>query len=552
MAKDVEITLPNGETRSAPAGTTLYEMLGEDLRNSLAKVMAAELGGRYVSLHEPVWVNSAYLPLTMNDPEGRRSYIRSLSMLVIRAAQDVHREKELILDYSLGNSLYCHWDENHLATRNDLANLDAAMRKLVAADLPITHRRVALDEARTIFLDEGQKDKAQLLQFSRLDTEDIYELDGWVDSFFGPLVPSTGMLDQFSLLFYPPGFLLVYPSAGGMEQDESKVNHTKLFETLLENERWGSILGICNLGELNSDIVSRNIGDTIKLAETLHEQKLANIAEDIISRHARPRFVLVAGPSCSGKTTFTFRLAIHLRVMGIKAKFISLDDYYRPRESIPPGPDGKQDFESITTLDTDLLVTHLNELAVGGEVTMPRYNYSTGLREEGEHLKLGTDDILIIEGIHGLNPDLMPGLPRNLAYKIYVSALTQLNFDNHNRVSTTDMRALRRVVRDAKFRDWDAVQTLSRFPAVVKGENRNIFPYQEQADIFFNSALIYELAILAPFVEPLLAAVPPDTPERAEANRLLTLLGHVLPAPLEGVPPTSIIREFVGGSSFHY
>jgi uridine kinase len=488
----------------------------------------------------------------MDDPEGRRSYIRALSMLVIRAAQDVHQEKDLILDYSLGNSLYCHWDENHLATRNDLANLDAAMHKLVAADIPITHRRVALDEARTIFLGEGQKDKAQLLQFSRLDTEDIYEMDGWVDSFFGPLVPSTGVLKDFSLLFYPPGFLLVYPSPAGMEQDESKVNHTKLFETLLENERWGAILGICNLGELNAAIVSHEIDDTIKLAETLHEQKLANIAEDIISRHARPRFVLVAGPSCSGKTTSTFRLAIHLRVMGIRAKFISLDDYYRPRDTIPPGPDGKQDFESITALDTDLLVSHLNELAVGGEVTLPRYNYTTGLREEGQHIQLGTDDILIIEGIHGLNPDLMPGLPRNLAYKIYVSALTQLNFDNHNRVSTTDMRALRRVVRDAKFRGWDAVQTLSRFPKVVQGENRNIFPYQEQADIFFNSALIYELAILAPFVEPLLAAVPPDTPERAEANRLLTLLGHVLPAPLEGVPPTSIIREFVGGSSFHY
>jgi uridine kinase len=552
MAKDVSISFDDGEIKTAPAGTSLYEILGEDLHKSPVKILAAELGGRYVSLHEPVWVNSTCRPLTMDDPEGRRSYIRSLSMLVIRAAQEVHEEKDLILDYSLGSSLFCHWDENHLATRKDLVNLEAVMRKLIAASLPITHKRVALDEARTIFLGEGQKDKAQLLQYSRLDSEDIYELDGWVDSFFGPLVPSTSLLSEFSLLFYPPGFLLVYPGPAGTEQDESKVNHSKLFETLLENERWGEILGIRNLGELDSDIVSQKIGDTIKLAETLHEQKLANIAEDIISRHARPRFVLVAGPSCSGKTTFAYRLAIHLRVMGIKAHHISLDDYYRPRDGIPRSSDGKQDFESITALDTNLLVAHLNELAGGGEVTLPHYNFASGLREEGEHLKLGADDILIIEGIHGLNPDLMPGLPRNLAYKIFVSALTQLNFDNHNRVSTTDMRTLRRVVRDAKFRDWDAVQTLSRFTAVIAGENRNIFPYQEQADIFFNSALIYELAVLAPFVEPLLAAVPPATPERAEANRLLTLLGHVLPAPLEGVPPTSILREFVGGSSFHY
>lgn len=547
----ISITLPDGSVRSLQPGAPLQSaFINHD--NGTQPVLAAELANRYVSLHEPVWADSRCVPITYGNPEGQRVYIRSLSMLAIRAAHVTHPEKDLIIDFSLGRSLFCHWADDHPFTAEDISRLVDAMHHLVDSNLPIYHRRVPLDEARAIFLAAGQQDKALLLRYACSDSEDVYELDGLVDGFFGPLVPFTGLIKDFNVLSYPPGFLISYPVTDDPSHDETLVNHSKLFETIQENEEWGRILRVANLGQLNELIAKHQIGDIIKVAEALHERRLACIADYITTRHARPRFILVAGPSSSGKTTFAYRLAIHLRVLGLSARVVSLDDYYRPRASVPVGSDGKQNFEDISALDIELLGTHLNQLATGVPTQLPRYNFTSGEREWRDEITLGENDFLIIEGIHGLNPALVPSIPRSLVFRVFVSALTQLNFDNHNRVSTTDLRTIRRIVRDAQFRGWDAAETLARMPDVVAGENRNIFPYQEMADMFFNSALIYELAGLSPFAEPMLAEVQPDTPQRAEATRLLTLLNHVLPTPVLEVPPTSILREYIGGSSFVY
>ena len=552
----VTVTFEDGPVVQVPIRSTLQRILPAPARADGLPYIAALVNNDVTSLSYPVEADCTVRPLTRQDPEGVHVYQRSLTFLLAKAVKTLCPKAAFSVDYAISGALYCTFDAGgpvRGAQPDEVDALRAHMRALVAADLPIERRKIAFATAMERFSAAGQTDKLHLLSFRNPPRITIHECDGFDDLVQGPLVPSTGALTCFDLTPYAPGFVLRCPDPESPHCVTPFKDQPHLSRIFQEHKAWGRILGVHTVGRLNEIIVNGDISDFIKISESLHEKKVATIADEITRRRDTARVVLIAGPSSAGKTTFSKRLAIQLRVNGLQVSSISLDNYFVSLDRTPRLPDGQPDFENIEALDLALFNRQLLQIAAGDAVELPVFDFESKTQSfRGDRLRLGPDGILIIEGIHALNPRLTESVPEREKFRIYVSALTQLSIDFNNRISTTDNRLIRRIVRDRKYRGHSALKTLSMWPAVRRGEERWIFPFQDQADATFNSALDYELAVLKQIAEPLLMEVKPFHREYAEARRMTAFLSNFMGIPDREVPHTSMLREYIGRSSFHY
>ena len=496
-------------------------------------------------------------------PDGRRTYVRSLCFVLQNAVRELYPGKVLAVEYSLPSGLYCeireaepkedgHPDIRYVSD-GEIATLKARMQEIIDADLPFSKCKMNFAEAEKIFIANGQPAKAQLLRSTGKFIYSVYGLDGKADTFYGPLVPSTGFLKVFDLVGFGNGFCLQYPAEGNVSKVMPVQRQSKIAAALKEYADWCSIMNVRGAGSLNRTIAEGGAVGLINLAEALHERKYAEIADQIYARRDKIRIVFIAGPSSSGKTSSSKRLAIQCKVLGLNPKVIELDNYFVDREATPKDENGEYDFEALGAMDLDFLNTQLNSLLSGETVELPRFDFKEGRRHfEKDFMKLEENDILIMEGIHALNPEMTPAVDNSRIFRVYVSALTSLPLDENNNISTSDNRLLRRMVRDNRVRGITPENTIMRWHSVRRGENRNIFPFQENADAVFNSALIFELPMLKYYAEPLLRRIPPHSPAYTEAIRLLKFLEYVTslsPDEIAAIPPTSIMREFIGGQS---
>ena len=496
-----------------------------------------------------------------NHPDGRRTYVRSLCFVLQHAARDMYPDKTLHIEYSLPSGLYCELREQtanedgilpvHFLTDEEIERIKERMQEIIAADLKFHKVKMTASEAEKLFSENGQPDKAGLLESLGKFNFSVYFLGGEADTFYGPLVPSTGYLKIFDIVGFSNGFCLQFPEEGRISKVTPLKRQSKLAATLQEYARWCEITGVKGVGTLNKVISEGNAVSLINIAEALHERKYADIADMIYERRDRARIILIAGPSSSGKTSSSKRLAIQCKVLGLNPKVIELDNYFVNRELTPKDENGEYDFESLHAMDLDLLNSQLNDLIAGKTVEIPYFNFKTGRRESrGDMMHLDDNDILIMEGIHALNPEMTSSVDNSRIFRVYASALTSLSLDENNNISTSDNRLLRRIVRDNRVRGVTPEETIMRWHSVRRGENRNIFPFQENADAAFNSALIFELPLLKYYAEPLLRRIAPNSPAFTETTRLLKFLEYIValsPAEIEAVPPTSIMREFIGG-----
>lgn len=547
----VKVTLPDGQVMAVTASESdTLEAVADRFKDYYEDdIILGIVNGRLRELNKKIKSDCELSFVTTADRDGRRTYRRSVVLLLQRAIYDVYGSMtQLHVMHSLGEGYYCQLEKS--VTEHDIDRIVCSMYSFVEKDLPITKHSAKTQYAEQLFKEKGQHDKERLLHYRRSSRVNLYELDGVVDYFYGFMAPSTGMLKYFDIVPYESGFVLLFPGANS-RRVEPLVTSNKLFHTLDDSREWSKMLGIGTIGSLNDAIAAGRGQEIMLLQEALMEQKIGNLAAQIASDDKK-KFVMIAGPSSSGKTSFANRLSIQLIAKGRKPHPLSLDDYYVDREFCPKNPDGSFDFECLESIDIKLFNEDMNRLLKGEAVDMPSFNFKTGKREyRGRKLTLGADDILVIEGIHGLNDRLSQLIPPEHKFKIYISALTQLNIDEHNPLSTTDERLIRRIVRDARTRGTNAMETIAMWPSVRKGERENIFPFQEQADVMFNSALVYELAVLKVYAEPLLFGIERDCPEYLEAKRLLKLLDYFLPMPADGIPNNSLLREFVGGSCFN-
>lgn len=574
----VKVTLPDGQVMAVTASESdTLEAVADRFKDYYEDdIILGIVNGRLRELNKKIKSDCELSFVTTADRDGRRTYRRSVVLLLQRAIYDVYGSMtQLHVMHSLGEGYYCQLEKavecadsqqekynedtdlqgsrensEKSVTEHDIDRIVCSMYSFVEKDLPITKHSAKTQYAEQLFKEKGLHDKERLLHYRRSSRVNLYELDGVVDYFYGFMAPSTGMLKYFDIVPYENGFVLLFPGANSRSV-EPLVTSNKLFHTLDDSREWSKMLGIGTIGSLNDAIAAGRGQEIMLLQEALMEQKIGNLAAQIASDDKK-KFVMIAGPSSSGKTSFANRLSIQLIAKGRKPHPLSLDDYYVDREFCPKHPDGSFDFECLESIDVKLFNEDMNRLLKGEAVDMPSFNFKTGKREyRGRKLTLGADDILVIEGIHGLNERLSQLIPPEHKFKIYISALTQLNIDEHNPLSTTDERLIRRIVRDARTRGTNAMETIAMWPSVRKGERENIFPFQEQADVMFNSALVYELAVLKVYAEPLLFGIERDCPEYLEAKRLLKLLDYFLPMPADGIPNNSLLREFVGGSCFN-
>ncbi len=573
----VKVTLPDGQVMAVTASESdTLEAVADRFKDYYEDdIILGIVNGRLRELNKKIKSDCELSFVTTADRDGRRTYRRSVVLLLQRAIYDVYGSTtQLHVMHSLGEGYYCQLEKavecadsqqekynedtdqgnrensEKSVTEHDIDMIVCSMYSFVEKDLPITKHSAKTQYAEQLFKEKGLHDKERLLHYRRSSRVNLYELDGVVDYFYGFMAPSTGMLKYFDIVPYESGFVLLFPGANSRSV-EPLVTSNKLFHTLDDSREWSKMLGIGTIGSLNDAIAAGRGQEIMLLQEALMEQKIGNLAAQIASDDKK-KFVMIAGPSSSGKTSFANRLSIQLIAKGRKPHPLSLDDYYVDREFCPKHPDGSFDFECLESIDVKLFNEDMNRLLKGEAVDMPFFNFKTGKREyRGRKLTLGADDILVIEGIHGLNDRLSQLIPPEHKFKIYISALTQLNIDEHNPLSTTDERLIRRIVRDARTRGTNAMETIAMWPSVRKGERENIFPFQEQADVMFNSALVYELAVLKVYAEPLLFGIERDCPEYLEAKRLLKLLDYFLPMPADGIPNNSLLREFVGGSCFN-
>ncbi len=518
--------------------------------------MAALVNNDLVSLTYPLTVNSELHFLTAANPHGWRVYRWSVSFLLAKAVSDVVPHGGFIIEHAIGPGLYCsvnHGGDTGSVLAGTLRHIKNRMLDIVGLDLPIERRKIAFLEAVRIFQASGLDEKLNLLQHRNPPRVVIHECDGFFDLAHGPLTPTTGALRHFDLIPYPPGFILQIPESHSPATVPPFNDQPHLVQIFREHKHWGRILGVTTAGHLNRLTYEGETERFIHTAEALHEKKLSRIADQIAEHRPAIRLILIAGPSSAGKTTFAKRLSTHLRVNGLDPLTLATDDYFVGEARNPKDAHGNPDYEHIEAVDLQAFNADLLNLISGRSIPVRRFNFSTRLPDyPGDEMQLLDHQVLIIEGIHGLNPQLTAMIPSAHKFKIYVSALTQLNVDSHNRISTTDNRLIRRIVRDHRFRGHNALQTLSRWPMVRRGEENWIFPYQQEADATFNSALDYELAVLKPFVEPLLMQVKPDCPEYAESRRLTEFLLNFIPVQEDLVPRNSILREYIGGSMLHY
>lgn len=540
-----------GKYFTFPKGISLEEILEEVDLYDKRIVVAAIVNNRLSDLTDTIEENSRIRYLTINDEVGNRIYRRSLYLVMTKAIQELYPGSRLLIEHSLSNGIYCELKKDRPLSSRDLAMIKEKMMEYVNRDVPIRKLVKSKSELMEIYKKQGYLDKVEMLGFLERDEYTVYELEGYFDYYFYNLVPRTGILDRFDLHLQMPGFILLHPKRGKPYEVPEYVEQEKLAEAFHEFERWGEIIGVATVSDLNKIIKKGKFKDLVNIMEALHEKKIARIADQIAEEKDKNKIILIAGPSSSGKTTFAKRLSIQLRVNGINPVSISTDDYFVDREKTPRDENGEYDFESIEAIDLELLNEDLLALLQGEKVEIPTFNFLTGRREyRGNYIQVDREHPIIIEGIHSLNDRLTEFIPENNKFKIYISALTQINIDRHNRIPTTDNRLLRRMVRDNFFRNRSAASTLEWWPAVRKGEEMNIFPFQENADVMFNSGIVYELAILKKYATPLLKQITPEDEYYYQAERLLELLDCFLPMDEDAVPGNSILREFIGGSIF--
>lgn len=534
-------------------GTTLEQLAKQLQKKEEPVILLAYMDGKLTELFTEIKKDCHVRFVTLKEQAGYMAYKRTATFIFLKACEDLLGKGEstkIAIDYSIGNSIFCDFSSMERVVDDKFAHsIQKRMEQLYESDLPITKRSLDTDQASRYFDSVGFKGKRELFKFRRESKTNIYSMDGYDNYFYGYMAPSTGYIPTFLVSAYQHGVVLQIPKRKQTEEIVPFTPQPKLFHVMQRSREWTKTMGVDTVGALNDEITYGNINHLILLQEGLQEKLLADIADEIVSKNKR--IILIAGPSSSGKTTFSHRLSIQLEIAGLTPHLVSMDDYFLDRELSPRDENGNYNFETIASLDVDLLTKHINQLLNGEEVDVPSYNFVTGKREyHGHKLKIGQKDVLVMEGIHGLNGTLTNEIPEDAKYRIYVSALNQINLDEHNRIPSSDGRLLRRIVRDAMTRGNDARETISRWDSVRKGEEDNIFPYQEEADVMFNSAQVYEIAVLKQYAEPLLFAVPKDCPEYQEAKRLLKFLEYFLNIPSEAIPKTSLLREFIGGSCF--
>ncbi len=553
--KTVQIYCENTrETKEYPLGTTLEE-IKEDLKIDLGNPICGALVNHKVKeLSFSVVKSKRIRFIDYTDPDGRRLYVRSLLFLLYVAVRETFPMVKLRVMHGISQGYYCELvGLGRPLTASDIFQLKNEMTHWVEKDIPFVKKGIETDKAVDILQQNGLEEKARLFDQQGTMFSYLYFLNGFANYFYGHHVPSSGYLKTFDIARYFDGLLLQVPQADNFDEVNEAVHQGQLFDIFQEHKLRAEILDVPNLGKLNEYVMRRRSGDIIKIAEALHEKKVAEIANMIDDRNGQIKVILVAGPSASGKTTFSKRLSVQLAVNGLVPHMISLDDYFVDRELTPLDEYGEYDFESLEAIDVEFFNQQLHELFNGKEVILPKFNFELGKRQQSNRrLRLGEGHVLIVEGIHGINPGLTPHIENGRSFKIFLSALTQISFDDHNHISTTDNRLIRRMIRDSKYRGYSAVETIKRWPSVRRGEEKNIFPYQENADVMFNSALVYELAVLKKYAEPLLKNVPENKLEFCEANRLLKFFSYMKDIDDYEIPPTSVIREFLGGSSFRY
>ena len=542
----------NGETKEIAIGSTLkeaYEAFGLSMEFG---PINATVNNRTEGLNYRLYHNKDVEFFDLYSATGERCYMRTLFFVLCKSVHDLYPDSKVVIDIPVSNGYYCNLMLGHDVTETDVTRIRERMRQLIDAKLPIRRYEVPTEEAVRIFSSRGDKAKAKLLRSTGKLYTTYYEIDDYVDNFYGSLLINTSQLTLFGLEKYFDGALLRLPSRQNPAELGALIRQDKMFDIFKEQHRWNRILGVSTVGDFNEAVRSGQTTGLINVSEALQEKKIASIAEQIAHRQGT-RVVLIAGPSSSGKTTFCKRLSIQLVTCGIKPIQISLDDYFVDRHLTPKDESGEYDYESVHALNIPLLNEQLQQLFEGKNIELPKYNFQTGKSEKsGKRLQLGDNQVLVLEGIHALNPELTAQIPQEQKFHIYISALTTILLDDHNYIRTTDNRLLRRIIRDYKYRGVNAQETIHRWPSVRAGENKWIFPYQENADVMFNTAMLFELAVIKQQAEPLLDLVPENCPEYAEAYRLRTFLDYIQPIPNRALPPTSLLREFLGGSSFKY
>ena len=548
--KMFQVTLDD-KVMEFPRGTSYGEILETMKPDSQSPAVLVMANGRLKELHKTLKENCRLSLVTTGDAIGQKTYRRSATLLLLKALYHVaggERIRKVVLHYSVGEGYYYTIQGDVQITEEFLQKVKNYMQELVKKKVPIIKRSVKLNEAIRLFHQHGMYDKEKLFRYRRVSRVNLYSLAGFEDYYYGFMTWHTGYLKYFDLIPYDEGFVLLMPSLDKPEELPRFVPSPKIFHIQKESELWGEMLNVASVGDLNDFTCQGGIQKMILIAEAWQEGRISSIAKEIIRRRD-VKFVMIAGPSSSGKTTFSHRLSIQLAAHGMKPHPIAVDNYFVNREDTPLDEEGKKNYECLEAIDVELFNRDMTALLQGEEVELPRFDFVDGKRVyKGDFLRLDSDDILVIEGIHGLNDKLSYSLPRENKFKIYISALTQLNVDEHNRIPTTDGRLIRRMIRDMRTRGTSARETIARWPSVRRGEEENIFPYQEEADVMFNSALIYELAVLKLYVEPLLFQIRPEEPEYYEAKRLLKFLDYFVGVPSDDIPKNSILREFIGGS----
>ena len=557
-----------GSYEKVDQGITLGQLYGQlcarcETFAGQAPVLAALVDNRLQSLDYRIINPHNVLFIGYDHPDGRRTYIRSLCFVLQKVVREMYPDKVLAIDYSLPSGLYCEIREEvpledgrpqvYFITDDELESVEQRMREIVASDRPFMHASMSLEECERIFTANRQPEKVNLLRSLGRFSYEVYSLDGCVDTFYSPLALSTGVLDTFDIVGFNDGFCLQYPMDGNTGKVLPLKRQSKIATALKQHSDWCNIMGVRGVGALNEKVRSGGIIDLINLSEALHERMYADIADQIYSRRGSVKIVFIAGPSSSGKTSTSKRLAIQCRILGMNPKVIELDNYFVNREFTPLDANGEYDFEALGAMDLEFLGQQLNDLLAGKEVEIPRFDFKEGRRYfNGNFMQLHDKDILIMEGIHALNPAMIPGVDPSKVFRVYASALTSLSVDENNNISTSDNRMLRRMIRDNRTRGVVPEDTIMRWQSVRRGENRNIFPFQENADAIFNSAHIFELPVLKYYAEPLLRRIAPSSPAYPEAARMLKFLDCIIalsPSEISAIPPTSILREFIDGQT---
>ncbi|QEH69521.1 nucleoside kinase [Cellulosilyticum sp. ST5] len=551
MSEMVRVLFKDGKEIQVEKGTTFEELAEKVKGQGEYPIMLAETENSYKELASPILHDlSAVRFIYLNEKDGMRVYQRSATFLLVAAAKRIFPGRHIIVNHHIAGGYFCEFKDDGLCSNENIQKLEEMMWQMVREELPIRKEVLSVEQAMELFEAEGMLDKKELFKYRRTSTVNIYRLDEAKDYFYGYMLTNTKAIQLFKLIPYAHGFILQFPDEKDPSHLKTFVPQPKLSNIFRESERWARILGVDTVSALNNVIAKGEIDELIKISEALHEKRIAEIADQIVEKK-HIKLVLIAGPSSSGKTTSAKRLGIQLKVNGMKPHVVSIDDYFVDREHTPRDEKGDYDFEALEAIDIQLFNEHMKALIEGKEVEVPTFNFVTGKREyKGNKIKLTPDEILIVEGIHGLNEKLSYAIPAENKFKIYVSCLTQLNIDEHNRIPTTDTRLIRRMVRDNQYRGIDPEKTLAIWASVRRGENKNIFPFQEEADAMLNTVLIYELAVLKSKAEPLLFRITRQSPYYAEAKRMLKFLEYFLPMDTSEIPSNSLIREFLGGSSF--